>query len=145
MSWASPTPLHLAEAIRRADPRIVWVGGLAETWAPPVCAVGARGFTSGLTNVCPERSMAIHAALASSDYTRANTLIAKMSAFEALRSEEGNGTNVTVVKSALQTIDKDCGHVRPPRAWPLTERQSRGLRQALKQWGVLTAPHAATA
>ena len=34
VKWASPTPLRLAEAIRRADPRIVWVGGLAETWAP---------------------------------------------------------------------------------------------------------------
>lgn len=53
VKWASPTPLRLAEAIRRADPRIVWVGGLAETWAPPLCAVGARGFTSGLSTCGP--------------------------------------------------------------------------------------------
>ena len=53
VKWASPTPLRLAEAIRRGDPEIVWVGGLAESWAPPLCAVGARGFTSGLINVCP--------------------------------------------------------------------------------------------
>lgn len=39
---------RVAEAIRQADPRITWVGGLAETWAPPLYAVGARGFTSGL-------------------------------------------------------------------------------------------------
>src|SRR6476661_4544510 len=31
VKWASPTPLRLAEAIRRGAPAIVWVGGLAET------------------------------------------------------------------------------------------------------------------
>jgi 4-hydroxy-tetrahydrodipicolinate synthase len=145
VKWASPTPLRLAEAIRRADPRIVWVGGLAETWAPPLCAVGARGFTSGLINVWPEHSVAIHAALAAGDYARANALIATMSGFEELRAEEGNGTNVTVVKSALALLGQDCGHVRPPGAWPLTERQVRDLRQFLAVSGLLPGPRAATA
>ncbi|MBV9785488.1 MAG: dihydrodipicolinate synthase family protein [Acidisphaera sp.] len=144
VKWASPTPLRLAEAIRRADPKIVWVGGLAETWAPPLCAVGARGFTSGLINVWPEHSLAIHAALAAGDYPKAGKLIATMSAFEELRSEEGNGTNVTVVKSALQLMGNDCGHVRPPGAWPLTDRQTMDLRRALTAWGQLTAPRTAT-
>lgn len=137
VKWASPTPLRLAEAICRADPRIVWVGGLAETWAPPLCAVGARGFTSGLINVWPEHSVAIHAALEAGDYARANKLIATMNAFEELRAEEGNGTNVTVVKAALQLLGDDCGHVRPPGAWPLTDRQAAGLADALRQWGIL--------
>ena len=142
VKWASPTPLRLAEAIRRADPSIVWVGGLAETWAPPLCAVGARGFTSGLINVWPEHSVAIHAALAAGDYARANDLIAVMGAFEELRAEEGNGTNVTVVKSALAMMNNDCGHVRPPGAWPLTERQAKVLRQRLGEWGLLAGPRA---
>ena len=139
VKWASPTPLRLAEAIRRADPRIVWVGGLAETWAPPLCSVGARGFTSGLINVWPEHSMAIHTALAAGDYPKANALIAQMSSFEELRAEEGNGTNVTVVKSALAMMGQDCGHVRPPGAWPLTERQSTELRRLLGEWGLLAS------
>jgi 4-hydroxy-tetrahydrodipicolinate synthase len=139
VKWASPTPLRLAEAIRRADPGIVWVGGLAETWAPPLCSVGARGFTSGLINVWPEHSMAIHTALAAGDYPKANALIAQMSGFEELRAEEGNGTNVTVVKSALAMMGQDCGHVRPPGAWPLTERQSTELRRLLGEWGLLAA------
>jgi len=139
VKWASPTPLRLAEAIRRADPRIVWVGGLAETWAPPLCSVGARGFTSGLINVWPEHSMAIHTALAAGDYPKANALIAQMSGFEELRAEEGNGTNVTVVKSALAMMGQDCGHVRPPGAWPLTERQSTELRRLLGEWGLLAS------
>jgi len=143
VKWASPTPLRLAEAIHRADPRIVWVGGLAETWAPPLCAVGARGFTSGLINVWPEHSVAIHAALAAGDYPTANRLIATMGAFEALRAEEGNGTNVTVVKAALALMGEDCGHVRPPGAWPLTERQALELRRRLSDWGVIAGPLAA--
>lgn len=145
VKWAAQSPLRLAEAIRRADPAVVWVGGLAEPWAPPFCAVGARGFTSGLINVWPERSVAIHAALAAGDYPAANALIATMEPFEALRSEEGNGTNVTVVKSALAMMGNDCGHVRPPGAWPLTDRQSAGLRRALTDWGLLAGPRAVNA
>jgi len=136
VKWATPAPLRLAEAIRRADPKTVWVGGLAEVWAPPLTAVGARGFTSGLINVWPEHSVAIHAALAAGDYAKANALIATMSAFEELRAEEGNGTNVSVVKAALKLMGNDCGHVRPPGAWPLTERQQSLLEQRLGEWGL---------
>ena len=134
---AAPPPRRRAAAIGRADPSIVGVGGLAETWAPPLYAVGARGFTSGLINVWPERSMAIHAALDAGDYVQANALIAEMHVFEALRAEEGNGTNVTVVKAALQLMGNDCGAVRPPGAWPLTERQAAELRTTLAAWGVI--------
>lgn len=144
VKWASPTPLKLAEAISRADPKIVWVGGLAEVWAPPLYAVGACGFTSGLINVWPEHSMAIHGALAAGDYKRANQLIAMMKDFEELRAEENNGTNVTVVKTALQLLGRDCGHARPPGAWPLSERQIAKLKAKLDAWGLLgTARNAA--
>jgi 4-hydroxy-tetrahydrodipicolinate synthase len=134
VKWASPTPLRLAEAIRRSSPEIVWVGGLAETWAPPLCAVGARGFTSGLINVWPEHSVAIHAALEAGDYARANRLIDVMLDFEEIRAEEQNGTNVTAVKAALQLMGEDCGPTRPPSAWPLTDNQMGRLRTLLDSW-----------
>jgi 4-hydroxy-tetrahydrodipicolinate synthase len=134
VKWASPTPLRLAEAIRRSSPEIVWVGGLAETWAPPLCAVGARGFTSGLINVWPEHSVAIHAALEAGDYPRANQLIDVMLDFEEIRAEEQNGTNVTAVKAALQLMGEDCGPTRPPSAWPLTDGQMARLRTLLDSW-----------
>jgi 4-hydroxy-tetrahydrodipicolinate synthase len=134
VKWASPTPLRLAEAIRRSNLEIVWVGGLAETWAPPLCAVGARGFTSGLINVWPEHSVAIHAALEAGNYPKANQLIDVMLAFEEIRAEEQNGTNVTAVKAALQLIGDDCGPTRPPSAWPLTESQMARLRKLLAAW-----------
>jgi 4-hydroxy-tetrahydrodipicolinate synthase len=137
VKWAAPTPLRLAEAIRRAPADIVWVGGLAEVWAPPLCAVGARGFTSGLINVWPEHSVTIHAALEASDYPRAMQLIDVMAGFEAIRAEEQNGTNVTGVKAALQLMGNDCGPTRPPSAWPLTERQQAELRRLMTSWGLL--------
>ncbi len=132
VKWATPNPLNLARAIEAAPDDIVWVGGLAEVWAPPLYAVGARGFTSGLINVWPERSVAIHAALDAGDYVEANRLIAGMRAFEDIRAEEHNGTNVTGVKAALMATGQDCGPTRPPSAWPLTEQQQAVLDQFVK-------------
>lgn len=137
VKWATPNPLKLGAAIAACDPGIVWVGGLAEVWAPPLYAVGARGFTSGLINVWPERSVAIHSALDQSDYELANELIAGMRAFEDIRAEELNGTNVTAVKAALQALGLDCGPSRAPSAWPLTDKQQSSMMTFLKQSGLV--------
>lgn len=135
VKWASPTPLVLAEIIRRtADRNLAWVGGLAEVWAPPLYAVGARGFTSGLINVFPERSVAIYNALEKSDYALAMRLIGEMLPFEELRAQENNGANVTVVKAALQWMGNDCGATRAPSAWPLTATQQQQLDTLLSGW-----------
>ena len=136
VKWASQTPMRLAAAIRRAPEGIAWVAGLAETWAPPLYAVGARGFTSGLINVWPSHSVAIHRALDKGDYAAAMALIGTMSAFEELRAEEGNGTNVSVVKAALALSGHDCGHVRAPGAWPLSKAQGEKLAKLLAAWNL---------
>lgn len=133
IKWATPNPLKLAEAKAACDPDLVWVGGLAEIWAPAFYAVGARGFTSGLINVWSERSLAIHAALEAGNYAEANTLIAGMKAFEEIRAEEMNGTNVTGVKAALLALGRDCGPTRPPSAWPLTSAQQAKLDAFIAQ------------
>tara|TARA_R110002049_G_scaffold210604_2_gene381632 strand:- start:43894 stop:44844 length:951 start_codon:yes stop_codon:yes gene_type:complete len=133
VKWATPNAMKLADAINACDPDIVWVGGLAETWAPAFYAVGARGFTSGLINVWPERSMAIHAALECGDYAKARQLIGEMKAFEDVRAEEMNGTNVTGVKAALKLLGDDCGATRPPSAWPLTDEQHKKLTTFMRQ------------
>ena len=132
VKWATPNPMRLAEAIAACDPSITWVGGLAEIWAPIFYTVGARGFTSGLINVWPERSMEIHAALEASDYAEARYLIAGMRAFEDIRADELNGTNVTGVKAALLALGYNCGPTRPPSAWPLTEAQQAELDDFLR-------------
>jgi len=137
VKWATPNPMKLAEAMAACDPSITWVGGLAEVWAPPFYAVGARGFTSGLINVWPERSMAIHGALDAGKYDKAQRLIADMRAFEDIRAEELNGTNVTGVKAALQALGNDCGPTRPPSAWPLTDSQNARLQAFLSANGLI--------
>lgn len=137
VKWATPNPLRLAEAITACDPSVIWVGGLAEVWAPALCAVGARGFTSGLINIWPERSLAIHAALEGGDYATARDLIADMAAFEEVRAQELNGTNVTGVKAALQLLGQDCGATRPPAAWPLTPAQQARIEAFLRRNGLV--------
>lgn len=129
VKWATPNVMALAGAVAATDHSIVWVGGLAETWAPAFYAVGARGFTSGLINVWPAQSVAIHAALESGNYPLANELIAQMKTFEAIRAEELNGTNVTGVKACLQAMGHDCGAARPPSAWPLSAAQAGQLQE----------------
>lgn len=131
VKWATPNPMKLAEAMAASPDHVVWVCGLAETWAPPLYALGARGFTSGLINVWPEHSVAIHQALDAGDYVEAGRLIARMAAFEEVRAEEMNGTNVTGVKAALAMMGHDCGPTRPPSAWPLTQPQDKKLRDLL--------------
>ncbi|WP_108262430.1 dihydrodipicolinate synthase family protein [Mangrovicoccus ximenensis] len=137
VKWATPNPLKLADAIAACDSSIVWVGGLAEVWAPPLYAVGARGFTSGLINVWPERSVAIHKALDAGDYLTANKLIDEMKPFEEIRAEELNGANVTGVKAALAATGHDCGPTRPPSAWPLTPAQEAKLGAFLSKVGLV--------
>uniref|UniRef100_UPI0018EEF8F9 dihydrodipicolinate synthase family protein n=1 Tax=Paracoccus binzhouensis TaxID=2796149 RepID=UPI0018EEF8F9 len=138
VKWATPNPLRLAEAAAACDPAIIWVGGLAEVWAPVLYAAGARGFTSGLINIWPEHSLAIHAALEAGDHARARTLIAGMAAFEEVRAQELNGTNVTGVKAALQAVGLDCGPTRPPAAWPLTSVQQAAMTAFLARSGLRT-------
>jgi len=139
VKWATPNPMKLAAAMAACDPAIIWVGGLAEVWAPAFYAVGARGFTSGLINVWPEHSVAIHSALDLGDYELARTLIARMNAFENVRAQEMNGTNVTGVKAALQLMGNDCGAARPPSAWPLTKQQHSELQAMLTAENLLGA------
>ena len=137
VKWATPNPTILAASIAVCDPGIIWVGGLAEVWAPTFYAVGARGFTSGLINVWPERSVAIHAALSIGDFSKAGQLINGMRTFEDIRAEELNGTNVTAVKAALLAQGFDCGPTRPPSAWPLTRQQNNQLEKFLSENKIL--------
>lgn len=137
VKWATPAPMKLAQAIRAAAPEIVWVCGLAETWAPAMYAVGAQGFTSGLINVWPARSVAILKALRGGEYPEAMRLIGEVEEFETIRAEELNGTNVTGVKAALQLLGNDCGPTRAPAAWPLTASQQDRMAALLKGLGVV--------
>ncbi|SFA73487.1 4-hydroxy-tetrahydrodipicolinate synthase [Rhizobium sp. NFR07] len=129
IKFASPNLMLLSEVIRAtSDAPAIWVCGLAEGWAPAFYAMGARGFTSGLVNVFPERSHAIHQALEAGDYASARSLIDGIAGFEALRTKYNNGANVTVVKEALCMLGTDVGPVRVPGVVALNDEERGILR-----------------
>jgi 4-hydroxy-tetrahydrodipicolinate synthase len=133
VKWATPNLMALAAA-RRAAPRLAWICGLAEPWAPPMTALGTRGFTSGVINVAPHLSMAVLRALERGEMAAANAAIAAIEPFERLRAAEGNGANIPVVKAALALIGEDAGHARPPAAWPMPPAALEALREVLATW-----------
>jgi 4-hydroxy-tetrahydrodipicolinate synthase len=132
IKFASSNLMLLADIIRSTqDAPAVWVCGLAEGWAPAFYALGARGFTSGLVNVFPQRSHAIHTALEAGDYATARQLIDGIAGFEALRTKYNNGANVTVVKEALGMLGNDVGPVRLPGVVSLNESERALLRNVV--------------
>jgi len=136
VKFASPNMMLLAECVRATQGSSAnWICGLAEGWAAPFHALGARGFTSGLVNVAPERSLAIWQALESNDYDLARRLVDEIAGFETLRTKYGNGANVTVVKEALGLLGTNVGPVRLPGLPELNESERAELRKIVGGWG----------
>jgi 4-hydroxy-tetrahydrodipicolinate synthase len=137
VKFATPNVMLLAECVRATRGTAAnWICGLAEGWAIPFYALGTRGFTSGLINVDPARSLAIWKHLETGDFAAARDLVATIAPFEALRAGHANGANVTVVKTALEILGWRMGAVRQP-GLPTLERGDRdALRGILDGWGL---------
>ncbi|HMG50103.1 MAG TPA: dihydrodipicolinate synthase family protein, partial [Inquilinus sp.] len=137
VKFATTNLMLLAECVRSSDAATaVWVCGLAEGWAAPFYALGARGFTSGLVNVDPARSLAIHAALEAGDYAKARALVSQIARFETLRTRYGNGANVTVVKEALGLLGFPVGAVRLPGLPALDPADRETLEREVSRWSL---------
>ncbi|MCA3261329.1 MAG: dihydrodipicolinate synthase family protein [Telmatospirillum sp.] len=140
VKFATPNMMLFAEAVRESGANTaLWVCGLAEGWAAPFYAAGARGFTSGLVNVDPKRTLAIHAALESGDFAKVRELVTTIAAFETMRTKFQNGANVTVVKEAMMQLGYPVGPVRLPGLAALDAEDRAKLSGILKAWGVLSA------
>ncbi len=140
VKFASGNMMLLAECVRATKGTSAnWICGLAEGWAAPFHALGARGFTSGLVNVVPERSLAIWQALEGDDYELARRLVDEIAGFETLRTRYGNGANVTVVKEALGLLGTPVGPVRLPGLPELNESERVELRRVVASWGMQQA------
>jgi 4-hydroxy-tetrahydrodipicolinate synthase len=94
--------------------RWVWVCGLAEIWAPFFWLAGAHGFTSGLANVAPRRSLELLDALRTGDTEGAMALWSLLKPFEDMRARAASAANVSVVKEALAQLGLCDRAVRPP-------------------------------
>jgi 4-hydroxy-tetrahydrodipicolinate synthase len=97
-----------------AAPDLVWVCGVAEAWAVPFWAAGAVGFTSGIANVAPERSLEVFVALSADDVARAEVLVDRLRPIEQLRAGSGDANNVAVIKAAMDMVGLVGGGLRPP-------------------------------
>ena len=115
---------------------INWICGLAESWAAPFYAVGARGFTSGLINVHPKLSLAVHAALEAGEFEAARKYIDKIADFERMRTKFANGANVTVVKEAMRLLGQEVGKVRLPCHEELSPEDREQLASVVKGWKI---------
>jgi 4-hydroxy-tetrahydrodipicolinate synthase len=135
VKFASTNLMLLAECIRAsAGSKAVWICGLAEGWAAPFYALGARGFTSGLVNVAPSRSLAIWKALEAGDYPSARQMVDVIAPFETMRTRYGNGANVTVVKEAMTMLGRHVGPVRLPGLPELNPQERADLARILEGW-----------
>lgn len=135
VKYAVPNPLRLAECIRATEgSSLRWICGLAESWALPFYAYGARGFTSGLVNINAQLSMRFYQALEEANWKEARYLVNKIADFEEMRTFEQNGTNVTVVKDAMRLNGKSVGPVRPPGVDQLNDANLHRLQLILEQW-----------
>ena len=132
-SWHLREP-SAADSSASAGSKAVWICGLAEGWAAPFYALGARGFTSGLVNVVPETSLAIWKALEAGEYERARVLVDGIAGFEAMRTKYGNGANVTVVKEALGLLGRPVGPVRLPGLPELNAAEKTELARIVAGW-----------
>lgn len=138
VKYAAPEPLRLADRLRLTAGRdLLWLCGLAEAWAVPFAAVGARGFTSGLVNVHPRLSLSVRDALAAGDFAAARDRVHTIATFEAMRAREFNGANVTVVKQAMRMLGLPVGPARPPATAELSALAADELAAILRQWGLL--------
>ncbi len=140
VKFASTNLMLLAECIRAsAGSKAIWICGLAEGWAAPFHALGARGFTSGLVNVAPQFSLAIWKALEAGDYGLARKTVDLIAGFETMRTKYGNGANVTVVKEAMSLLGKPTGAVRLPGLPSLNDGERAELRRIVAGWPAVSS------
>nr|WP_206031033.1 dihydrodipicolinate synthase family protein [Rhodococcus sp. B10] len=136
IKYALPDPVQFATTLADADGSdLVWIAGLAESYAPSGFAATATGFTSGLANVVPEVSIAFLRALQSGDFTLALEQWRAIKAFEDLRARDNNALNVSVVKEALHQLGLCDRAVRAPISL-LSEDDRRAVGRMLGAWNV---------
>lgn len=141
VKYAVPDPSVLPALIDAVGAgRWVWVCGLAETWAPFFSLAGAAGFTSGLVNVAPWRSLEMFRRLDSGDYAGAMAVWARVKPFEDMRARAASAANVSVVKEALAQLGLCERAVRPP----ISELPSAEREEVARILADLTTPAGVT-
>jgi 4-hydroxy-tetrahydrodipicolinate synthase len=138
LKYSVPDPVVFAtvrdEVATHTAADVLWIAGLAESYAPAYWQGGARAFTSGLVNVVPAKSLEMLEALRRGDAAEAEQVWRSIRQFEHLRARHQSADNVSVVKEAMHQLGLCRRDVRPPSA-PLDETGRAEVRDAIASWG----------
>lgn len=150
LKYSVPDPVVFAtvrsEVASLTDSEVLWIAGLAESYAPAYWQGGARAFTSGLVNVVPSTSLAMLDALRRNDAPEAERVWRSIQRFEHLRARDSSADNVSVVKEAMHQLGLCRREVRAPSA-TLSEAAREEVRESIASWGTdaATEPDGAAA
>jgi 4-hydroxy-tetrahydrodipicolinate synthase len=137
LKYSVPDPVVFAtvrsEVADRSVLEVLWIAGLAESYAPAYWQGGARAFTSGLVNVAPAISLAMLDALRGGDSLEAERIWRSIRQFEHLRARRRSGDNVAVVKEAMHQLGLCRRDLRPPSS-PLSTEARDEVRQSIASW-----------
>ncbi|GLK16639.1 dihydrodipicolinate synthase family protein [Herbiconiux flava] len=137
LKYSVPDPVVFAtvrsEVAAATASEVLWIAGLAESYAPSYWQGGARAFTSGLVNVVPATSLAMLEALRGGDPAEAETVWRSIRQFEHLRARGRSADNVAVVKEAMHQLGLCRRELRPPSA-PLSASAREEVRESIADW-----------
>lgn len=97
---------------------------------------GAKGFTSGLINIAPQKAFEMLRALQNGDDQTVWKLWNEILPFEELRAKYNNGNNVVVIKEALRQVGLPAGVTRMPVS-ELNDNDKFEVKKVLDSWGLL--------
>ena len=113
VKYAVPDPVRCADLVTNGPP-LLWICGLAESWAPFFWPAGASAFTSGLAVIEPRLSLMLLGPLRHGRAVDALECWRLLRPFEALRARNGGVANVPAIKEALALRSVIGRTVRPP-------------------------------
>lgn len=94
--------------------RLAWLGGLGDDLVSGYFGIGVQAYTSSISNIAPQLSLALAEAGLKRDFPKLNELVARyVHPLYALR-ERARGYEVAVMKEAMEIIGLPAGPVRPP-------------------------------
>lgn len=115
----------------RVGDRLAWLGGIGDDCAPAYFAIGVQAYTSSISNIAPELSLALGRAGLNKDFAQMNELVKKyVHPLYAMR-DRNRGYEVAVMKHAMEILGMRAGPVRPPLQ-NCTEAEIREIRQLME-------------
>lgn len=119
--------------------RMAWINGMptAEMTAPAFFAVGARAYSSAVSNFIPHITLGFYRALVEQDSMMVQELLTSVFLPLCRIRDQRKGYAISFIKAAMNTLGRPAGPVRPPliNLEPEHYQELEGvLRQLLTRW-----------